>query len=153
MGTRGVAALGAGEITNLSTIGSRVFFTFDDGTHGQELWTSDGTSLGTFMVKDIDPGSIGSSPEELTSFRGALYLDANDGAHGPELWKSDGTATGTVMVKDINPSSGSVPSQLTDVNGTLYFEAQDGVHGFELWKSDATRGRNSYGQGYRSWLY
>ena len=33
-----------------------VYFTADDGVHGDELWRSDGTRDGTVMVKDINPG-------------------------------------------------------------------------------------------------
>ena len=90
------------------------------------------------MVKDIDPGSAGSIPQDLTKVNGTLYFTANDGAHGIELWKSDGTAAGTVMVKDIGHGSTDSPTSLTNVNGTLYFAADDGVHGAELWKSDGT---------------
>ena len=60
-----------------------------------ELWTTDGTSAGTKMVKDIDPGADGSAPEELHAFNGDIYFSADDGSHGRELWKSDGTAGGT----------------------------------------------------------
>ena len=104
-GTHAVASLDSAAISDLTAIGSRVFFAVDDGVHGQELWTSDGTAAGTVMVKDINPGSDGSFPSELTNVSGTLYFEADDGADGAELWKSDGTAAGTVMVKDINPGA------------------------------------------------
>ena len=64
------------------------------------------------MVKDINPGSTGSYPANLTAWAAPLYFTANDGTNGNELWKSDGTAAGTVLVKDINPgATGSSPSE------------------------------------------
>jgi ELWxxDGT repeat protein len=123
----------------LTNVNGKLFFTANDGLHGTELWKSDGTSTGTVMVKDINPGPTGSNPLYLTNVNGALFFTADDGIDGMELWKSDGTAAGTILVKDISPgSSSSTPSNLTNVNGTLFFAANDGVHGTELWKSDGT---------------
>ena len=39
----------------LTPAGDKLFFSNDDGVHGQELWVSDGTVNGTVMVKDIAP--------------------------------------------------------------------------------------------------
>ena len=33
---------------------------------GEELWRSDGTAAGTWRVKDIQPGPLGSDIEQLT---------------------------------------------------------------------------------------
>ena len=115
-----------------------VFAAFD-GTHAAELWTTDGTTAGTVMIKDIYPGFAHSSPTEFTRLNGMQIFSANDGSNGIELWKTDGTAEGTVMIKDIYPgAAGSHPSQFTRLNGALYFRANDGIHGEELWKTDGT---------------
>jgi ELWxxDGT repeat protein len=66
LGTKLVASLAGGAISNLRTTGSRVFFDATDGTRGQELWTSDGTAAGTVLLSDINPGSFRSSPSQLT---------------------------------------------------------------------------------------
>jgi ELWxxDGT repeat protein len=121
------------------TVNGTLFFAANDGVHGNELWKSDGTAAGTMLVKDINPGAIGSSPANLTNVNGTLFFTADDGIHGNELWKSDGTTAGTVLVKDVNPgAAASGPGSLTNVNGTLFFTADDGVHGKQLWKSDGT---------------
>ena len=130
-----------------TAMGKVLYFVDNDGFSGKELWRSDGTAAGTYMLKDINVGAQDSNPEELIAINGTLYFKATDGNtaldHGIELWRSDGTAAGTYMVKDINPGNqSSDPTELTNVNGTLYFKASDGVtasdHGVELWRSDGT---------------
>jgi ELWxxDGT repeat protein len=61
-------------------------FAMTDGTHGWELWRSDGTESGTVMVRDILQGADGSRPDQLITSGGKLFFRADDGAHGPELW-------------------------------------------------------------------
>jgi len=132
----------------MANVNGTLFFASAVDPYGFELWKSDGTTDGTVMVKDINPGlgdSLfpGASEARLmVNINGTLYFAANDGANGIELWKSDGTDTGTVMVKDINPTGDGIPdwSQLLNVNGTLYLIATDGANGYELWKSDGSGG-------------
>jgi ELWxxDGT repeat protein len=135
--------------SSLTAVGGTLYFTADDGEHGEELWKTDGTAGGTVLVKDINTGSYlsygngtyGSNPEDLTAVAGTLYFSADDGESGAELWKTNGTAAGTVLVKDIQPGSGgSALTYLTAVGSTLYFSARNGAAGVELWKSDGTAG-------------
>jgi choice-of-anchor C domain-containing protein len=117
---------------------------------GIELWRTDNTPAGTYRLKDINPGSKGSDPENFKVVGSTLYFTADDGFHGRELWKTDGTAAGTVMVMDINGNGevvlgtglaytdSSNPNAFADVNGTLFFTAEAGLSGRELWKSNGT---------------
>lgn len=132
-------------ITEMITINNMIYFIADDNQHGFELWASDGTESGTYMVKDIFPGidnfqfANSSFPLYLTNFNNTLFFYANDSIHGYELWKSDGTEAGTVMVKDIyQGKENSLIEGFTLCNNTLFFKADDGVNGLELWKTDGT---------------
>src|SRR5262249_22218415 len=104
-----------------------LFFTADDGVHWVQLWKSDGTTAGTFMVKDIVPDvtSTYRRIDLMGEANGTMFFAADDGVHGVELWKSDGTEAGTVLVKDIYPGGFlsprfQSPTSLMDVNGTLF---------------------------------
>jgi ELWxxDGT repeat protein len=117
-----------------------LFFTAFHPASGCELWKSDGTEMGTVLVKDIHPSTFAfPCPSGLARVGELLLFAADNGSNGVELWKSDGTAEGTVMVRDIRPGpASSFPSELTDVNGTAFFRADDGLTGAELWRSDGT---------------
>ena len=77
---------GDGDPDWLTVVDGTLYFAASDGTHGTELWMSDGTAAGTTMVMDINPGPAGSSPRNLTVAGDILYFAANDGTHGTELW-------------------------------------------------------------------
>lgn len=129
----------------LFNVDGTLMFIANDGTHGSELWTSDGTETGTFMVKDVFEGSSSgvygsSSSGRIAAVMGdLLFFSATDQTFSAELWRSDGTEAGTYQVKDIRPGNqGSTPQHLTNVGEVLYFAANDGTNGNELWKSDGT---------------
>lgn len=124
---------------DLTNVNGKLFFSSYESEHGVELWTSDGTSAGTKLVKDIFVATASASPQGFAQSAGTLFFNAYDGIHGAELWKSLGEGQGAALVRDINPGpNGSQPREMTNVNGTIFFNANDGVSGAELWKSDGT---------------
>jgi ELWxxDGT repeat protein len=108
-------------------------------TYGSELWVTDGTALGTHLLKDIYPGEYPSSPRNLTRFGDRVFFTAESELEGLELWATDGTNEGTVLVKDIAPgAASSLPDDLVVRDGVLYFSAWSPSYGREAWKSDGT---------------
>jgi ELWxxDGT repeat protein len=118
-------------------------FQADDGTHGSELFRSDGTEAGTYLIKDINPTGD-SFPFGMTQYKDHVYFSANDGVHGEEVWVTDGTEAGTQLLIDLNPGAlRSSPMYLTVVGGRLFFVAivPDDVHftvRTQLWTTDGT---------------
>ena len=118
-------------------VGNNLLFSpFPDSQVGAgELWISDGTVEGTRLLKDIEPGYIGSGPRQFTTVGNVVFFSANNSAHGEELWVTDGTTEGTRLVRDLNPGpASSWPQSLAAIGGVLYLSADDGVRGFEPWK-------------------
>lgn len=124
-------------LKNFRAVGDTLYFSAFDGISGFELWKSNGTSTGTRLVKDINPGGS-SFPDDLTAVGDTLFFKAIGNGTGAELWRSNGSSAGTKIVKDLLPglfSSGA--STLTAVGDSLFFRATDGkTNG--LWKSDGT---------------
>src|SRR5262249_22328452 len=58
------------------------------------------------LLKNVNPGTLGSSPGQMTLVGDTIFFTADDDVHGRELWKTDGTAAGTAFVKDVRPGSG-----------------------------------------------
>jgi len=119
--------------------GGRLFFMADDGVHGAELWRSNGTAQGTYLVSEIVEGPAGGWPTEFREAAGLLFFTAQDPDHGGELWATDGSAESTRLVRDIRPGPhDSWPQPIGAIPGRLLFSATDAAHGTELWKSDGT---------------
>src|SRR5262249_28803234 len=66
-------------------VGGLLYFTAHTPSFGYELWRSDGTFEGTYIVKNIN--LVRSSyPESPANVAGTLFFYADDGRVGDELW-------------------------------------------------------------------
>ena len=78
-----------------------LYFSADNGIHGDAIWWTDSTEEGTKLVKDINPGQSYSLASNFIAFNNFFYFSAYDRIHGRELWKSDATTDGTELAKEI----------------------------------------------------
>jgi len=69
---------------NVGRLGDYLYFSADDGTHGSELWRTNGAT--TELVHEINTngsgGANGSYPNLFTQLNDWIYFRANDGIHG-----------------------------------------------------------------------
>ncbi len=119
-------------------INGNLYFIANDGIHGDEIWKTDATYLGTELLKDINPGTVGSDPNSFYFIQdqGFYLFAATDSIHGFELWKTDGSFGGTEMVYDVfpGPISGLTSLDLNMISDSLFsFAGTDAISGREIW--------------------
>ena len=131
--------------TLIDTLNDNVVFSGIDTLRGEELWISDGTNMGTRILKDINLGLRNSKPTKSMRLGSKLFFNANDGIHGREMWVSDGSSMGTFMLKDFylnnntpTMSEYETTQSKTIFNGKLYFIARDDMVDSNIWETDGT---------------
>lgn len=141
-------------ISDLRPMGSYVYFAAKDvmpngqSEYGIELWRTDGTTVGTTLVKDIQTGTADSTPDSLTAVGNKLYFSVTNPMDNQDnsLWVSDGTAAGTHLVKDINPGSGDriyIPYMQgwdNSLGNLLFFRAATNnmISSYQIYRTDGT---------------
>ena len=122
------------------TLNGAAYFLATTADEGRELWKTDGTAVGTTIVKDIYPGVIsGVTADKLVVLGSYMYFFARGEGLPMQLWRSDGTTEGTVAVGSIG--GGSV-EELAVVGEKLFFLVRGAGASYEaptdLWVSDGT---------------
>lgn len=127
----------ADHYVQFAVAGRTAFFIADDGSHGSELWATDGSAAGTRLVRDIAPdfgAAFNRLNTALTDVGPLLLFSAFEPDGGREPWRSDGSERGTRRVQDLAPGVlSSDPRDFTAAGPFVFFAADDAASGNELW--------------------
>ncbi len=142
-----------GQILGLQSMeterGLRFVFDADDGTHGRELWVSDGTPSGTLMVGDIETGDGIDYTSEITEWMNGVVFTTN-GGQGQRMWWTNGSVTTSIWQapwltssasSDLMNQSSSLSSlgqnMLLGDENRLWFAAKEANIGLEVMQLDS----------------
>ncbi len=73
---------GSSDPTLATEAQGKIFFVAKSDEFGDELWVTQGTAGTTKLVKDINPGTTGSSISDMIAYEGRRYLFADNGVSG-----------------------------------------------------------------------
>ncbi len=127
------------QIDSLKVINNKVVFRAGDSVSGREMWVSDGTANGTFMLEDSNPGPTNSDADQFTVIGNKLFYRAYDASGNYRLHSTDGTVAGTHTINyrsDNGGASGINDFRAVGNNALLMLE--NGVYGWQWWFSDGT---------------
>lgn len=135
-----------GSFTNqLAVVGDTYYFTAFDAANGFELWKSNGTSVGTTLVKNINKGSASSDPSQFVALNNEVYFSADDVKYGREIWKTDGTPANTNLVMDYNAGINPNVNYYSIIKGMVpYNDIIIAYIGYQLVKFNQTMPPTAY---------
>lgn len=119
---------------SLARLGSRVLFAANDGVHGQELWTTQGTAGTTQLFADLLPGLLGSFPRQFVVVGSRMFFLAGVTAESERVWVTNGTLLGTQPLLPVTRYHAAVA-----LAGRLVFAGSVGANS-GLFSTDGTPG-------------
>ena len=125
-----------GTFRDLRAAGDKLFFVGPVNGGGEDVWVSDGTTLGTEALRDICPGAC-EDHQNLVGNLGNLMLWITTRGASEQLWRSDGTRPGTFALTgegvDVGTTAGGA-----FLHGIYYFWACNGGVSCGLWQTDGS---------------
>lgn len=116
--------------------------TANTGYTDYEIWRTDGTSEGTYLLKNTNPNGSDGVTGKLVYHKNMAYFRANDGNNNPQIWSTDGTTQGTQVAFAFNtPANRTRMINFLDaVNGQLIFHSyvQNILVSESVYRSDGT---------------
>ncbi len=117
----------------LTTAGARTYFTVFQKGFGTELWSTDGTTEGTAMVADHNPGEASSTFERLSPWEHSVAI-LESTSDGHRLLRAE--PSGLTVISEFEPGSKILES--AESGGLLFLAVDTPSLGQELWVSDGT---------------
>ncbi len=117
----------------VGVVGGNLVYAADMNEFGEEVWVSDGTENGTFLLEDTAPGEEGSRPNAFTSISGGVLFGTTV-ENVWKLWWTDASPKSPVLLLEVEvdgPTFG--PEEMHPAGGGAYFFVDSG-----LWWSDGT---------------
>ncbi|MCY1044705.1 hypothetical protein OV208_25535 [Corallococcus sp. bb12-1] len=134
------------ELRHATAVNGRlVFFRLvwrrQDEVERVELWSSDGTDVGTTRLRDFEESVSGFNLRESLTVGNALLFFRSQAKVGTTLWRTDGTSAGTTAVKSLD--SGPVIIEELGRAGDVGLFVLGDFPNYEVWKTDGTEAGTS----------
>ena len=120
---------------SLTELVGRVLFVADDGKHGRELWTTNGTRFGTALLGDLQAGAFEfDTPTALTAIGGRLFFFTG---FGSAIWTTQGVPGDARLLRG---RQRHLHGLVGLGHQAIFFgsEYRDGALWLVVWRSDGT---------------
>lgn len=123
--------VGSSNPDEFTIFNGKLYFTANDGTHGNEIWVIDGNNPPE-MIFDFYIGDEGLSPSYFSIIDNKMYFQGYSPNNGYETWIYDGV-NAPFLYTEINQGfTDSYPFNFTYFNDMVYFSALHNQYGQEL---------------------
>lgn len=119
----------SGDPQNLTDINGTLYFSAVDSDNDREVWTSNGMTAGTNLLKNINPGTQDADVQQVVQVGTKLFFVANDGINGEAVWVADLITESVTMAADVTASPHDRVNGLAKFgNGVIFHNDSLGIY-------------------------